>query len=57
LPIAIKSESELKENIFNSAGLVIVFSRLIRSWIVEMNEDRLKCEIEGKPGNGNRIYL
>ena len=55
--MAIKSDSDLKEIPSYSVGLVIECSRLIKSWIVETEEEKLKFDSDGKIGNGNGIYL
>ena len=55
--MAIKSDSDLKEIPSYSVVLVKERSRLIRSWIVEMEEEKLKEDTDGIIGNGNGMYL
>jgi hypothetical protein len=54
LPIAIK----LVKIPSKSVGLVTGFSRLIRSWIVETDNDRLQCKTANLTGKlGKDVFV
>ena len=55
--MAIKLDLDLKEIPSYSVVLVIECSRLIRSWIVETEEEKLKVDSDGLMGNGNGVFI